>query len=727
MSRLDVLIPARNELYLLDTIQDILRNRRGDTRIIVMLDGNWPIVTIPDHPDVHLVYHPEPIGQRKAVNEAVRLSDAKYILRSDAHCSFSEGFDVGLIEPYESGELAGDVTTIPRMPTLHVFNWKCEACGHETYQGDTPKDCIKCHASGPFSRVLVWKPRLNRVTDFAYFNTEPKFQYDNTLKHRPESQGDLADVMTSVGCFFFMRRDRFWDLGGLDEEYGTYGSCGIEISCMSWLSGGRQVVNKRVYAAHAFRTQGGVWGFPYPLKEKQVLRAKARARDIWFNNKWSKQTRPLSWLIEKFAPLKSWHEPDGVATLAEVTAAGKKFATMSRKLDTQSTSPETVLVSSGQKMVSLAIDFPGVISPLAPHQIVPLGGKPEMAGVAASRIVADKVVKDEFVGIQGSDQQSPHETMDKDGRVGTVHGAHPPISIFVATPDPIPTSDHVVDDNVSQQCLEVGRREGSNRERLADSHVSSSRDDARLGAAGSQHPAVPDILPRKAILFYSDLEAPPAILGACVRQLQRAANGHEIVSVTLKPFEFGLNIVLPIPRGRIAYFTQIVEGLEAITSDIVFMAEHDCLMPPCHFAFTPPRLDRFYYDMTHWRVSADTGKAVTYDYLAVSGLCASRALLLDHYRRMLAHVQAHGFDKLCGYEPGRTPYRREGVSNTPIETWRSPVPYVDIRLDSALTASRWSTDEFHDKRTCANWQEADGPPGWGVTAGRFAAWLQEQR
>src|SRR5262249_51215078 len=134
------------------------------------------------------------------------------------------------------------------------------------------------------------------------------FQY-----HGPTAKGqrgEIADVMSSIGAFFCMRRERFFELGGLDESHGSWGQFGTEIACKSWLSGGRQVVNRRTWFAHLFRTQGGDFGFPYTLPNAQVEAARAHSRKLWLENTWSGQVRPLSWLLDHFAPIMGWHAPE---------------------------------------------------------------------------------------------------------------------------------------------------------------------------------------------------------------------------------------------------------------------------------------------------------------------------------------------------------------------------------------------------------------------------------
>jgi len=296
MHSLSVIIAARNEAYLQNTIDDIFLNREGETEIIVILDGYWPDKAIPDHKDLTIIHHSESIGQRAAINEGARLSQAKYVMKCDAHCSFDKGFDVKLMADCEP-----DWTVIPRMFNLHVFDWVCE-CGERQYQGPKPK----CKCGKEMKKELVWKPRRNRRTDFAMFDKDMKFQYWKGCEAKPESKHDIADVMSFVGACFFMERKRYWELEGLDENHGSWGQMGTEISCKSWLSGGRQVVNKKTWFAHMFRTRKD-FSFPYPMKYKDQEAARKYSKNMWLNDNWPKATRKLSWLTDKFAPVPTWH------------------------------------------------------------------------------------------------------------------------------------------------------------------------------------------------------------------------------------------------------------------------------------------------------------------------------------------------------------------------------------------------------------------------------------
>lgn len=300
MTDLSVIIPSRNEPFLLNTINDILANSHADTEIIIVADGNWPDPSIEDDPKVSMIYHSKSIGQRAATNEAARLSKAKFIMKVDAHCAFAEGFDITLMEDFEH-----DWTMVPQMRNLHAFDWKCKNCEHRTYQGPYPKQCEKCSNQG-FEQVIVWKPRAHTRNNFMRFDSDLHFQYWREYKKRAK-KGDLVETMSILGACFMMHRERYWELDGLDERHGSWGQMGTEIACKTWLSGGRLLCNKKTWFAHMFRTQSG-FSFPYPNPGSQVRKAREHSHWLWKEDNWPKAKYPLSWLIDKFAPVPGWED-----------------------------------------------------------------------------------------------------------------------------------------------------------------------------------------------------------------------------------------------------------------------------------------------------------------------------------------------------------------------------------------------------------------------------------
>ena len=308
MRDLSVLIPAREEQFLPNTINDILENREADTEVIVVLDGYKPHFgrrqerLWNESGRVTLIHAEEPVGQRGGVNLAARHSNAKFVMKLDAHCSVDKGFDVKLMAECEL-----DWTVIPRMYRLHVFDWKCTKCGGRYYQADAVDIC-KCGGM-EFKMSMVWRPRTEKpYTDFGRFDNTLHWKYWRKYPRRPEAQPDIADVMSSVGACFFMHRERFLELDGLDEGHGFWGQFGTEVSCKSWLSGGRQVVNKKTWFGHFFRV--GKLKFPYPISALAQERAREYSRWLWFGRNWNKQKLPLKWLVDKFSPVPSWEKHD---------------------------------------------------------------------------------------------------------------------------------------------------------------------------------------------------------------------------------------------------------------------------------------------------------------------------------------------------------------------------------------------------------------------------------
>jgi len=298
MTDLSILIPARNEMFLRETIADILAHSEADTEIIAVLDGAWAEPPIPDHPRVTLVYHPVSVGQRAATNEAARIARGAWVMKCDAHCSFGQGFDRILLEDIEP-----DMTIVPAMYNLHAFDWVCVDCGERRYQGPSGV-CQEC--GGETERDILWKAKKSPYTTAMRFDRDLKFQYWGGYKQR--QTGDLVETMSLLGACWMLSKERYFALNICDEAYGSWGQQGTEVACKTWLSGGRLICDKRTWFAHMFRTQGGDFGFPYPLSGSAVKKARNVSKLDFLEGHWEGAIHPLSWLIEKFAPVPGWED-----------------------------------------------------------------------------------------------------------------------------------------------------------------------------------------------------------------------------------------------------------------------------------------------------------------------------------------------------------------------------------------------------------------------------------
>ena len=537
---LSILIPARNEMFLAKTVENILENIEGETEVIVVLDGEWANPPVVMHPRVRVIFFPESIGQREATNQACRVSRAKYIMKVDAHCAFDKGFDVKMMK-----EMKDDYTMVPIMYNLHAFDCVCDKCGNHWYQGPTPTKCFKDYRaeqvndtcdSTSFHREMVWTPRKGGPKSTFYrFDNTLHFQYWKEFEKRPESQGDLAPSMSIQGSCFMLTRDKYWELDICDKNHGSWGQQGVEVACKTWLSGGQVMINKKTWYAHLFRTQGGDFGFPYP--NPGITKAREYSRELWLKNKWPLAKHDIRWLLNKFAPVPDW----------ELT---------------------------------------------------------------------------------------------------------------------------------------------------------------------------------KGVIFYTDNRLNLDIAHRVQKQLKEAVGSKRIVSVSLKPMDFGDNIYMPLERGYLTMAKQILAGLKELDTDIVFFCEHDVLYDKSHFDFTPKEKNIYYYNVNVWKVKYPEGNAVKVDDCRqLSGLCCYRDLAIQHFEKRVKLLQEkfaqckieefNRYVREVGFEPG-THNRNERIDDFKSDIWTSERPIVDIRHDQNATPSRWSKEQFRNEKYTKGWQESSNIPYWGT-------------
>lgn len=581
---LSILIPACKEEFLKDTVEDILRNIEADTEVIVVVDKEWPNPPLEAHERLTIVYNKNPLGQRGATNMACRLSEAKYVAKTDAHCAFDKGFDRKLIEAMEGHD---DWTIAPVMRNMHVFNWRCMDCGDETYQGPTPEGCKNCNVNTPdrFEKVIKWyaKPSPNSSA-FKFTPNRLQFKYFGSLKKKQlESSDHIVESMSLQGSFFMLSREKYWELNICDESWGGWGQQGTEVALKTWLSGGRVVVNLDTWYAHMFRTQSG-FAFPWGNPGKQQDKARKTSWELFYKNQWDKQVRGLSWLVERF-----WDELQQEPNKDD---------------DPKWTQEDLNKIKVTEGRFSSDIDL--------------------MASRALETI----------------------EEMDKDLSV--------------------------------KDKLEF----------LGKAYVEGEK------AYNTQ---------RSGILYFTDSELPDKINNAVQSRICKIAEdkGMALVSSTRKPLDMGVNVVTDTPRGYETMFRQILKGLEALDTDVVFMAEHDCLYDASHFDFIPTE-HKFYYNVNWYKVHSD-GLVVSWKADQVSGLCAFREDLIKYYQWRIDTYDKENFDRK--FEP----FSGEGS-----EQWESPVPYIDIRTGQNLTYNKRELKHFRNKDTAIDFKTTtiDKIPDW---------------
>ena len=282
MDKLSVIIPARNEVFLQKTIDSVLDAAVEDIEVLAVTDGYDPDPPLREDPRVRRIHNPESIGQRQSINLAARLSTGKYIMKLDAHCMVAPGFDKILKE-----DCKPEWTMVPTMYVLDVVKWAPKTNKKTEYMYVSGPDHMKDGKSYGFRAMYYGK-------------------YAGAVSRRPRNDKLIDETMCCMGPGWLMHKDRFWHQGGCDEGHGGWGQQGVEVGLKAWLSGGALMVNKKTWFAHWFRggeqPMGLGKGFPYKITFREQEEARKYSKDLWLNNKWSKQTRTIEWLVEKFNP-----------------------------------------------------------------------------------------------------------------------------------------------------------------------------------------------------------------------------------------------------------------------------------------------------------------------------------------------------------------------------------------------------------------------------------------
>ena len=226
MSKVSVIIPSRNELFLPQTVEDVITKARGDVQVIVVLEGYWPDPILPNYPNLVIIHHGKPRGLRGAVNAAARIASGDYLMKIDAHCMFAEGYDEILKADCEK-----DWVCVPRRYSLDAESWARKKKHHVDY--------LYCD---PPSEANDWEINVRVWNDKNYDQ-----ELDKVL---------IDDIFTFQGSCWFMHKDYFNQLELMDDvNYGTFRKEPQEITFKAWLSGGRVVRNKKTWYAHLHKGQ----------------------------------------------------------------------------------------------------------------------------------------------------------------------------------------------------------------------------------------------------------------------------------------------------------------------------------------------------------------------------------------------------------------------------------------------------------------------------------------
>lgn len=293
MAKLSILIPARNEEFLQRTIDDVFEHAEGDTEVVVGLDGSDEGLDIEGYLQIHPMkvhFEHNSIGQRAMTNKLAKIATGKYLMKLDAHCSMSQGFDVKMME-----DMADNTVIVPAITNLHAYDWVCPQ-GHRHFQGKYDK-CSQC-GSTDLKKDIKWQIIPKPIRSNFCFDSNLHFQYAE--KDLPEL---LTETMSIQGSCFMANRDDYFRLNLCDEAFGSWGQQGVEVACKTWLSGGRVLCTKKAFYGHQFRETEG---FPYENKAEDIFAAQKFSKDLFLKNNWPLAKYNFAWLIEKFGYPQDW-------------------------------------------------------------------------------------------------------------------------------------------------------------------------------------------------------------------------------------------------------------------------------------------------------------------------------------------------------------------------------------------------------------------------------------
>lgn len=681
-----------------------------------------------------------------------------------------------------------DWTLVPLMKNLHVFDWVCPQ-GHRRYQGPSGP-CKECGKET--TRDVVWIAKESPKSVSYCFDSTPHFQYFGEYSKRPEGQGDITETMSLQGSCWMLTRDKYWELDVCDENFGSWGSQGIEVAVKTWLSGGQVMCNHKTWYAHMFRTQGGDFGFPYPISGKDQEHAKSYARDLFFNNKWPRQVRPLSWLVNKFWPVKGWTEEDLVKLkTAESEPAGDELTKgiiyyTDSELDERIAKPvrdqltkisldkNIPIVSASLKKLAFGVKnihfpllkrghltmFRQILGALenssadiiffCEHDVLyhpshfdftppkkdayhynvnvwkvrlkdghslKINDSKQLSGLCGYRqfLIEHYKKRINIVEQRQRNLKAAGLPIKNDG-VSKYMGYEPGLH---SEPRGV---DHFPVESWQSEYPNIDIRHAQNftpnrwsRDQFKDQkHTTGWTESTADKIPGWEKILDRFKAPNKGIIYYTDNRLNLKIAHAVQKQLEKAR--LPIVSASLKKMSFGTkNIHFPhLKRGYLTMAKQILSALEHSKSETIFFCEHDVLYHPSHFDFVPPRKDMYYYNTNVWKVRLEDGHALRVDDCRqLSGLCAYRELLIEHFKKRVDRIEKKGYSTAIGFEPG-THNRPDRVDDYKSEKWDSASPNIDIRHGGNLTPSRWKKELFRGQHYTAGWTEnhVNQIPGW---------------
>lgn len=223
--KLSVIIPSYKDPLLSKTIGSILSGSQlGDKlEVIAVLDGYWPPAeSIVLDSRVRYIHLGGNRGMRGAINTGVSVARGEFLMRTDEHCMFCEGFDKLMTDACKPNWIMTG-----RRYFLDPVKWEVmEEHGYIDYEKLVIQGGIKFAGQRWRSRTKV---RARKVVD---------------------------DTMAMQGSCWVMPRQWWHDvIGELQVEgYGPLYQDSHEMVFKTWQAGGKLMLHKGAWFAHKHRS-----------------------------------------------------------------------------------------------------------------------------------------------------------------------------------------------------------------------------------------------------------------------------------------------------------------------------------------------------------------------------------------------------------------------------------------------------------------------------------------
>lgn len=281
MARVSVIIPSRNERFLVPTVNDLLAKAAGDVEIVVVCDGYWEH-GLPADKRVKVLHFGRAQGMRPAINAATQIATGDYFLKSDGHCLFDEGWDTKLTADY----LEDNWVLTPRRYPLDAENW-CIESGYNARKYPVDAELLSCPL-----------PHLDDPT--RGLHGEPWTARRDARKHI------LLDTdLSAQGSAWFMSRKHWARVGPMDIAlFGNFYAEAQELGLKTQILGGAMMRTKNTWYAHL--RKGKRWGRGYVLGPEGHKRGAREMLRLCAFNLWPGQVRTLQSVLEDFMPVPGW-------------------------------------------------------------------------------------------------------------------------------------------------------------------------------------------------------------------------------------------------------------------------------------------------------------------------------------------------------------------------------------------------------------------------------------